>query len=102
MKHVGLTLEWSQGCILSFQASQGRKPDAFARFRPGALLSCPTSRFARQAIAVTSSAEGVHSYPGVTLLCLLSVLRIDLWCPFANFPGIDDELERIRVLIFLH
>jgi len=54
MKHVGLTLEWSQGWILSFQASQGRKPDAFARFR--------------QAIAATSSAEGVHSYPDVTLL----------------------------------
>src|SRR5262244_1394927 len=35
-------------------------------------------------------------------LCLLSVLRIYLWCLFANFPRIDDEFERIRVLILFH
>src|SRR6266542_5046168 len=35
-------------------------------------------------------------------LCLLSVLRINLWRLFANFPRIDDEFERIRILILLH
>ena len=34
--------------------------------------------------------------------CLLGVLRINLWRLFANFPRIDDELERIRVLILFH
>jgi len=53
--------------------------------------------------AVTSSAEGVHS--GIHTyrsLCLLSLLRINLWSLFANFPRIDDEFERIRVLILFH
>src|SRR6516162_3992798 len=33
---------------------------------------------------------------------LLNVLRIDLWRLFANFCRIDDELERIGVLILFH
>src|SRR5215472_1540771 len=32
----------------------------------------------------------------------MSVLRIYLWCLFADFPRIDDELERVRVLILFH
>src|SRR5215813_1960009 len=34
--------------------------------------------------------------------CLLSVLRINLWCLFANSSRINDEFKRIRVLILLH
>src|SRR5215472_17953264 len=32
----------------------------------------------------------------------LNVLWIDLWRLFANFCRIDDELERIGVLVFFH
>src|SRR5215470_4474299 len=53
--------------------------------------------------AVTSSAEGVHSgIQKYRSLRLLSVLRINLWSLFTNFPRIDDEFERISVLILFH
>src|SRR5215510_10811164 len=34
--------------------------------------------------------------------CLVNVLRINLWRLFADFSRIDDEFERIRVLIPFH
>jgi hypothetical protein len=33
---------------------------------------------------------------------LFSALRINLWRLFADFSRIDDELERVRVLILFH
>ena len=47
--------------------------------------------------------KGIHlCYPDVSLVWLPSVLRINLWRLFANFRRIDNELERIRVLIPFH
>jgi hypothetical protein len=36
------------------------------------------------------------------LACSFRKLTINLWCLFADFRRIDDELERIRVLILFH
>ena len=36
------------------------------------------------------------------IFCSLGVLHTHLWCLFANFLRIDDELEPIRILILFH
>src|SRR5215831_18274172 len=47
--------------------------------------------------------QGVHNaVQAYRCVCSPSVLRINLWRLFANFPRIDDEFERICVLILFH